>query len=111
MEAVKRKIRSLQEQADCAGERTERIQQQLLAERKAREQVSMFTARPARQERLIKTYKYASSSCSLFCLMCLPFMRQLELMHSEISPDIPQRCRLSCTWLYAVPPQSTLLMV
>lgn len=84
VEAVKRKIKSLQDQADCAEERAERIQQQLLAERKAREQVSMFTARPDRRHRLIKTYNYASSSssCSLFCAMYLPFGRQFELMHS-----------------------------
>lgn len=45
LEAVKRKIKSLQDQADGAEERAERLQKQLLEERKAREQVSMFTAR------------------------------------------------------------------
>lgn len=45
LEAVKRKIKFLQEQADGAEERAERLQKELLAERKAREQVSMFTAR------------------------------------------------------------------
>lgn len=73
VEAVKRKIKSLQDQADCAEERAERIQQQLLLERKSREQVSMFTARPDRRQRLIKTYNYASSSsssCSFFSVLC-----------------------------------------
>lgn len=41
LEAVKRKIRFLQEQADDAEEKTERLQMQLLAEKKAREQVSV----------------------------------------------------------------------
>lgn len=49
LEAVKRKIKFLQEQADVAEERAERLQQELLAEKKSREQVSMFTARPARR--------------------------------------------------------------
>ena len=44
LEAVKRKIKSLQDQADGAEETAERLQQQLLSERKAREQVSMFTS-------------------------------------------------------------------
>lgn len=52
LEAVKRKIKFLQEQADGAEERVERLQKELLAERKAREQVSMFTARPDAQEKL-----------------------------------------------------------
>lgn len=42
LDAVKRKIKSLQDQADCAEERAERIQKELAAERKTREQVSMF---------------------------------------------------------------------
>lgn len=42
LEAVKRKIRFLQEQADGAEEKTERLQMQLLVEKKAREQVSIF---------------------------------------------------------------------
>lgn len=55
LEAVKRKIKFLQEQADGAEERSERLQKELLAEKTAREQVSIFfTARPARQELLIK---------------------------------------------------------
>lgn len=41
LDAVKRKIKSLQDQADQAEERAEQIQKELLAERKAREQVSM----------------------------------------------------------------------
>lgn len=49
LEAVKRKIKFLQEQADGAEEKAERLQKELLAERKAREQVSMFMARPDRQ--------------------------------------------------------------
>lgn len=44
LDAVKRKIKSLQEQADGAEDRAERLQKELLAHRKAREQVSMFTA-------------------------------------------------------------------
>lgn len=44
LEAVRRKIKSLQGQADGAEERAERLQKQLIEERKAREQVSMFTA-------------------------------------------------------------------
>lgn len=46
LEAVKRKIRVLQDQADGAEERAERLQKQLVEERKAREQVSAFTATP-----------------------------------------------------------------
>ena len=42
LEAVKRKIKLLQEQADVAEDRAERLQQELVAERKTREQVSMF---------------------------------------------------------------------
>lgn len=57
LEAVKRKIKSLQDQADGAEERAERLQKELLAERKTREQVSMFTARADGQELLIKRKK------------------------------------------------------
>lgn len=42
LEAVKRKIRFLQEQADGAEEKAEKLQMQLLVEKKAREQVSIF---------------------------------------------------------------------
>lgn len=42
LEAVKRKIKYLQEQADDAEERSERLQKELLEEKKAREQVSFF---------------------------------------------------------------------
>lgn len=42
LEAVKRKIRILQEQADGAEERSERLQKELIAGRKARDQVSIF---------------------------------------------------------------------
>ena len=41
LEAVKRKIKFLQEQADDAEEKAERLQKELLAQRKAREQVSI----------------------------------------------------------------------
>lgn len=41
LEAVKRKIKLLQEQADGAEERAEKLQKQLVVERKAREAVSM----------------------------------------------------------------------
>lgn len=40
LDAVKRRIKALQEQADAAEDRAERLQKELLAERKAREQVS-----------------------------------------------------------------------
>lgn len=40
LEAVRRKIRSLQEQTDAAEGRSQRLQQELLAEGKVREQVS-----------------------------------------------------------------------
>lgn len=43
LEAVKRKIKTLQDQADGAEERAEGLQRELLEQRKAREQVSMFT--------------------------------------------------------------------
>lgn len=63
LDAVKRKIKSLQDQADGAEERAERLQQDLLAQRKARDQVSMFTARnTAREELLIKRKLHTSSS-------------------------------------------------
>lgn len=42
LDAVKRKIKHLQDQTDCAGERAEKLQRDLCAERKAKEQVSMF---------------------------------------------------------------------
>lgn len=45
LDAVKRRIKTLQAQADSAEDRAERLQRELLAERKARDQVSMFTAR------------------------------------------------------------------
>lgn len=41
LEAVKRKIKFLQEQADGAEERAEALQKDLLAQRAAREQVSI----------------------------------------------------------------------
>lgn len=41
LEAVKRKIKSLQEQADGAEEKAERLQRELGLERKARESVSL----------------------------------------------------------------------
>lgn len=45
LDAVKRRIKSLQEQVDGAEDRAERLQKELLAQRKAKEQVSMLTAR------------------------------------------------------------------
>lgn len=42
LDAVKRKIKSLQDQVDSAEERAERIQKEVVLEKKAREQVSMF---------------------------------------------------------------------
>ena len=44
LDAVKRKIKSLQEQADDAEEKAERLQKELLQERKSRDQVSMHIA-------------------------------------------------------------------
>lgn len=58
LEAVKRKIKSLQDQADGAEDRAERLQKELLEQRKTREHVSMFT-RQADQNYT------SSSSCSL----------------------------------------------
>lgn len=48
LDAIKRKIKSLQGQADVAEERAQRLQHELLADRKAREQVSTFTLQPDR---------------------------------------------------------------
>lgn len=45
LEAVKRKIKSLQGQADGAEERAERLQKELLVQKKAREQVSIYPPR------------------------------------------------------------------
>lgn len=44
LDAVKRRIKSLQEQADCAEDKAERLQTELIAQRKAKEQVSALTA-------------------------------------------------------------------
>lgn len=52
LEAVKRKIKFLQEQADGAEERAERLQKELLAERKSREQVSMHRDAGAAYQKL-----------------------------------------------------------
>lgn len=82
LEAVKRKIRFLQEQADGAEERAERLQKELLAERKTREQVSMFTARAAAGPACQNVKMSASSSCLPF-LGCAPLTEQPELMHSQ----------------------------
>lgn len=46
LEAVKRKIRVLQEKTDAAEERAERLQKELLAHKKEREQVSIFESLP-----------------------------------------------------------------
>lgn len=70
LEAVKRKIKFLQEQTDGAEERSERLQKELLEEKKAREQVSVFFFFIARQTRrelhIMQNSHRASSSCSLF---------------------------------------------
>lgn len=42
LDAVKRKIKFLQEQADCAEEKSERLQRELLAEKSVRGKVSIF---------------------------------------------------------------------
>lgn len=42
LDAVKRKIKFLQEQADCAEEKSERLQRELLAEKSVRGKVSFF---------------------------------------------------------------------
>lgn len=100
LEAVKRKIKSLQDQADGAEERAERLQKELLAERKAREQVSMFTARGDRQELLIKMTHHP-------LVAFLVYVCSVELIRSEIAGFL--RCKLSSTWHHAVPPHSTLV--
>lgn len=84
LEAVKRKIKFLQEQADDAEERTERLQTELIKEKKTREQVSIFIARQATQELHVQNCLYLPpSSCSLFSVMYVPFVKKLELMHVE----------------------------
>lgn len=71
LEAVKRKIKSLQGQADGAEERAERLQKQLVEERKAREQVSMFTAT---LRLLIENWQnYTVSFCSPSCVCVCVF--------------------------------------
>lgn len=82
LEAVKRKIKFLQEQADGAEERSERLQKELLAEKTAREQVSIFFYRASSQtDRSWLSNKncakkiYASSSCSL-SLCHVPSVRE-----------------------------------
>lgn len=53
LEAVKRKIKSLQEQADSAEDRAERFQKELLLEKKTKEQVSMFSDHETRRHNII----------------------------------------------------------
>lgn len=82
LEAVKRKIKFLQEQADGAEERSERLQKELLAEKTAREQVSIFffyrassqTDRSCLSNKNCASF-YASSSCSL-SLCYVPSVRE-----------------------------------
>lgn len=88
LEAVKRKIRFLQEQADGAEEKAERLQMQLLVEKKAREQVSIFLKSASSQTGAAIA---KPSSCSL--LLC--YVKQLELMHRETAERRPQCCELS----------------
>lgn len=72
LEAVKRKIKFLQEQTDGAEERSERLQKELLEQKKAREQVSVFfffllIARQSRRE-----LHYAKQPSRIFLLW--PFL-------------------------------------
>ena len=94
LEAVKRKIKFLQEQADVAEDRAERLQQELVAERKTRDQVSMFVfgvclPRVRFQTERKKKKKYASSSGRLFSPFFVSWaVFQRELMrrrrHAEL---------------------------
>lgn len=71
LDAVKRKIKSLQEQADGAEERAERLQKELLAHRKTREQVSTFTALRASPASAKLLYSPSTSLCSFSCALVL----------------------------------------
>lgn len=113
LEAVKRKIKFLQEQADGAEERSERLQKELLAEKTAREQVSIFffTARPASQTGAAYQIKIAHLFTHLplvasLCVMCPPFVRRLEL---ETAGFLLRDRKLSFTRTHAVAPRSTPL--
>lgn len=115
LEAVKRKIKFLQEQADGAEERSERLQKELLAEKTAREQVGIFffffTARPARQTGAAYQIKIAHLFTHLplvasLCALCPPFVRRLEL---ETAGFLLRDRKLSFTRTHAVAPRSTPL--
>lgn len=67
LDAVKRRIKSLQEQVDAAEDRAERIQKELLAERKARDQVSMLTYASC------SVTRYTSSPSLLAFFCCIVF--------------------------------------
>lgn len=84
LEAVKRKIKFLQEQADVAEEKSERLQKELLAEKAAREQVSIFfcTARQARQECILEENDHLFARhlpLPFLCVAYPPFMKQSKL--------------------------------
>lgn len=53
LDAVKRKIKFLQEQADCAEEKSERLQRELIAERSVRAKVSIFFPNSHAADRLL----------------------------------------------------------
>lgn len=65
LEAVKRKIKYLQGQADNAEEKAERLQKELLVERKTKGQVSIFKA-CSHIGAANQTLNYPSSSRSIF---------------------------------------------
>lgn len=84
LEAVKRKIKFLQEQADVAEDRAERLQQELVAERKTREKVSMFVFGVCLPRVRVQTERkkknYASSSGRLF----FPFFFSWAVFQREL---------------------------
>lgn len=79
LEAVKRKIKSLQGQADNAEEKAERLQKDLQAERKARDQVSMFTQRIQPERSCLSNYAHLPQG-SLPPVFSAHVERQFELI-------------------------------
>lgn len=78
LEAVKRKIKSLQEQADVAEQRAERLQKELILQKKAREQVSTFTHAKPQPEPKAKPEPEAPQPARVSALIC-------EEIRSEIA--------------------------
>lgn len=90
LEAVKRKIRFLQEQADGAEEKAEKLQMQLLVEKKAREQVSIFFFKKNSVSSQTGAAIAKPSSCSL--LLCVMWS---SLSWRTLRQRRPQCCELS----------------